>query len=215
MAPPETAEAFRAVGRVNVAGARFCTATLIAPDLVLTAAHCLHHPRTGRRVSPKALRFVAGVRPGGHAAFSGVLRYAIPGDYVHDGRPTPQAVSTDLALLELATPAPPTIPPIPVAQALGGARSVTVLSYARDRPYALSIERDCPVRATRSGVAALGCEAISGVSGAPALVEAEDGLRLAAVVSASGRDRKGGAVALAPVAGPLLAGLRAALGSGS
>ena len=50
MLGPEEAAAYRGVGRLNIAGTRFCTATLIAPAVVLTAAHCLFHPRTGARV---------------------------------------------------------------------------------------------------------------------------------------------------------------------
>ena len=34
---PEEAVTFRAVGRLNVAGSRFCTATLVSPTEVLTA----------------------------------------------------------------------------------------------------------------------------------------------------------------------------------
>jgi V8-like Glu-specific endopeptidase len=35
------AAAFQAVGRLNIAGNRYCTATLNAPDLIVTPAHCL------------------------------------------------------------------------------------------------------------------------------------------------------------------------------
>ena len=55
----EEALAFHGVGRLNIAGSRFCTATLIAPDVIVTAAHCLFHPQTGKRVPESELRFVA------------------------------------------------------------------------------------------------------------------------------------------------------------
>src|SRR5512134_3142634 len=41
-----------AIGRVNRTSGGFCTGALVAPDLVLTARHCLIDHRTGLRVKP-------------------------------------------------------------------------------------------------------------------------------------------------------------------
>ena len=46
MLEAEEAVALRGVGRLNVAGTRFCTATLISETVIVTAAHCLFDPRT-------------------------------------------------------------------------------------------------------------------------------------------------------------------------
>jgi Trypsin len=51
--------ALDAVGRVNHDGG-FCTGALIAPDRVLTAAHCLWDPRQRQLVRPGKLHFLAG-----------------------------------------------------------------------------------------------------------------------------------------------------------
>ncbi len=41
------ASPWEAVGRLNIGGNSFCTGALIAPDIVLTAAHCLYNSDTG------------------------------------------------------------------------------------------------------------------------------------------------------------------------
>ena len=58
------APAYAAVGRLNVTIGQYCTATLIADRLVLTAAHCVPHAGTGRRVLASGWRVVAGYRSG-------------------------------------------------------------------------------------------------------------------------------------------------------
>ncbi|MEM8798570.1 MAG: trypsin-like serine protease, partial [Pseudomonadota bacterium] len=41
---------WEAVGKLNIDGRGFCTGALIAPDIVLTAAHCLYDKETGARI---------------------------------------------------------------------------------------------------------------------------------------------------------------------
>ena len=53
---------WEAIGRLDTAQGGFCTATLIASNQVLTAAHCVYN--NGRLRNPSELRFRAGLRDG-------------------------------------------------------------------------------------------------------------------------------------------------------
>ena len=69
-----------AVGRIDLGSRGFCSGTLIAPDVVLTAAHCLYDKATGEPFRPADLTFLAGLRDGrAAAARNGVMILPHPG----------------------------------------------------------------------------------------------------------------------------------------
>ncbi len=207
----EEGAAYAAVGRLNIAGTRFCTATLIEPAVIATAAHCLYQPRTGARVPLSEFRFVAGFRRGKYAALRNTVRAATAEGYVFDGVPDFAGVSADLALLELDAPvdaeAATPLAPGPLADG-----PLAIISYARDRPQLPSIERPCPAVSSLRGVLALACGVNFGASGGPVLAGEGADARLVAVVSAMGRlVESGDDVTLAVVTEPGFAALRARL----
>ena len=203
MLDADEAAAFRGVGRLNIAGRRFCTATLIAPDVVVTAAHCLFHPVSQARVPVEELTFVAGLRLGEKAAVRKVSKAVTQPEFGFEGIADAAGVRADLAVLALKRPVPEE-----AAAAFGTAElevgPLVVVSYARDRAHAPSTEA-CSIEVVFGGVAALDCAVTPGASGAPVL---QDG-KVVGVVSAMGRTLEDGrevtlAVLVGPWIGPLL-----------
>ena len=101
-------------------------------------------------------------------------------------------VAHDLALVQLDRPIRnPAIAPYAVDQRPRKGASVAVVSYARDRSEAPSLQEACRVLARQGGVLVLGCEVDHGASGSPVFVTGDDGVaRIVSVVSAMARVRE-------------------------
>lgn len=186
MLPAAEQAEWLAVGRLNVSGQGYCTATLIAPDLVMTAAHCVVDRRTGVAVRPERVHFLAGFRAGAFAAHGQAAGVTLVPGFDRAARD----IGRDLALVRLAEPMEAGIRPIPVAPALDPALPLFVASYGIDRSQILSTERDCRFRTRNGGVIFTTCEGVPGVSGAPVLQRVDGSLTAVAVASAVINPRK-------------------------
>ena len=181
----EDARGWEAVGRLDIDGKGFCTAALIAPNLILTAAHCMFDRETGLAIDPARMQFLAGLRNGRALAYRDVrLALTLP-EYVHTGAVGALTSRYDLALLQLTQPIRSTeITPFDVVSSNGIGTEVAVVSYAADRAEAPSLQQVCGVLGQQDGVIVLSCDVDFGSSGAP-IFSMQDGVpRIVSVVSA-------------------------------
>lgn len=176
---------FQGVGRLDLAGTGFCTGTLVGIDLVLTAAHCLFDAETGKPLSINDIRFMAGFRKGRAAAYRSARRAAVHPDYVFGSEDTISRVGTDLALVELGQPINQSgVTPIMVERGARALKSVSMISYAKDREEVPSLQSLCHVLAHEARVQVLSCDVDFGASGAPVFVVEGGVPRIISVVSA-------------------------------
>ena len=206
---------WQAVGKLVLGDHGFCTGVLVAPQLVLTAAHCLFDKETGARIDPAQIKFLAGWRNGRAEAYRGVHQAVAHPDYVYGGADQLERVAVDVAVIELDQPVLSTaVKPFGIAASPNKGDTVGVLSYAQGRADTPSLQQACNVMERQTGVLVLSCDVDFGSSGAPVFVM-RDGLPMVVSVISAKAEVEGQQVALGSALEIPLARLMADLDAGT
>jgi protease YdgD len=198
------ADPWRAVGKLQAASINLrasCTATLVGPSTVVTAAHCLFNRRTQRNYPPGSLHFLIGYDGGRYAAHAIGIKLQI-GDGYDPIRPK-DTIGSDWALVSLdkSLGSPDRVLPM-LAEPPENGVEVVLGGYQQDHPLVLMADLQC--RIVGRLVDARGrlllrdnCAGTNGVSGAPLLIYRDGKWRVAALeVAADLGVPSGAAVAL-------------------
>ncbi len=189
---------WRAVGRLK-AGGGSCTGALVAPALLLTAAHCLYSGPEKRALQANELIFRLGYSEGTFDAEARGTKIIVPNTY--DPVLAIGSMGDDWALIELDKPIGLPDRYLPMRdRAPDTGTEVALGGYARDRIEFLMVDPKCytqGVMLDKSGMPLIrhNCTATYGVSGAPLLAHTETGWAIVGIEVVGG-SRGGGASGL-------------------
>lgn len=189
---------WQAIGQVETASGNLCTATLISPQLALTAGHCVL-AAGGLIDKAVTLRFVAQNEEWRYQ--TSAIKTLVDVQLGKRLKPSgdgwivpPDAASLDFALIRLIKPFK-NITPLPLwqgshqeltAQLKQADRLVTQAGYPEDHLDTLYRHEDCPITGwAQTEVLSHRCNTLPGDSGSPLMLNTPDGWRLIAIQSSA------------------------------
>ena len=172
---------FAAAGRLeSVETGGGCSASLIAEDIVVTAAHCVEGAEAD------SLLF----RPGDAAAAATVpaTRIVVHPFYADFSGRRFRRLRFDIAVVKLAFPVSrDRAEPFPLADEAQTGEGLFIVSWRRGEGSRPRQRRCLVIEGQVPGVVTLGCRVSGGESGAPVLRLTEDGMELVAIVNSRSR----------------------------
>jgi protease YdgD len=123
-----------------------CTGSVIGPNEVLTAAHCLYNERTSRFISADAIHFLLGYDKGEYRAHRTGSRYITSPKY--DAAKEVETAGDDWAVVYVENPFPSGTTPLRLAaeRPLPGAPVLTG-GYPSEKAHMMTADKHCQVSA--------------------------------------------------------------------
>ncbi len=183
------------IGKLRVEGVQSCTATLVGPNTVITAAHCIYNRQTKRYFAPKTIHFLAGVQDKTLVAQSTAISYSVAAKHLPEGQFDEQALLTDWALIKLKEPIGCMLGSLKTGHASEYAKhSLVAAGYPMSNPSQLIAETQCQFALQPSKGKMLrlkDCGVEHGDSGAALIATEGNVARVLGIISAGTNDSKG------------------------
>ncbi len=170
------------IGNLSIAGRQFCSASLIADNIIVTAAHCLWNTDTQTWYPAEFIHFLAGYQREDYSAHSRAASIHPNPAYQFEHQGKADNLLNDWALIELQEPIGALLGYFPLevttlAQQHLEQQNLTAIAlagYRRDTREALSLDQQCTLLPTPAvlpkGFLTNNCHGLSGDSGGPILV---------------------------------------------